>query len=113
MIKLECILRPEKFEAVREALSNFGVKGMTVSQVMGCGLQKGHTERYRGTELTINLLPKVKVEIVTTDDQVDELVKIIRSVGTNGKVGDGKIFIVPVRDAIRMRTGENGDNALL
>ncbi|MDD3024799.1 MAG: P-II family nitrogen regulator [Syntrophomonadaceae bacterium] len=112
MIKLECILRTEKFEPVREALSKFGIKGMTVSQVMGCGLQKGHAEKYRGAELTINLLPKIKVEIVTTDDHVEELVKLIRSVGMTGAVGDGKIFIVPIRDAIRMRTGESGDDAL-
>lgn len=112
MVKLECILRPEKFEPVREALSNFGVKGMTVSQVMGCGLQKGHTQFYRGTELSVTLLPKMKLEIVTTDDRVDEIVKIIRSVGVTGNIGDGKIFIAPIKDAIRMRTGETGNEAL-
>jgi len=112
MVKLECILRPEKFEPVREALSKFGIKGMTVSQVMGCGLQKGHSEYYRGTELSVNLLPKVKLEIVTTDNRVDELVKVIRSTGVTGNIGDGKIFITPIKDAIRMRTGESGNEAL-
>ena len=112
MIKLECILRPEKFEPVREALSDFGVKGMTVSQVMGCGLQKGHTEYYRGAELSVNLLPKVKLEIVTTDERAGEIIKVIRSKGVTGNIGDGKIFVTPVKDAIRMRTGESGDDAL-
>ena len=113
MIKLECILRPEKFEPVREALSKFGVKGMTVSQVMGCGLQKGHSEFYRGTEVSVSLLPKMKLEIVTTDDRADEIIKIIRSVGVTGNIGDGKIFITPIKDAIRMRTGETGNDALV
>jgi len=112
MVKLECILRPEKFEPVREALSKFGVKGMTVTQVMGCGLQKGHTQYYRGTELSVSLLPKMKLEIVTIDDRVEEIVKIIRSVGVTGNIGDGKIFVAPIKDAIRMRTGETGDDAL-
>ncbi|MEA4927033.1 MAG: P-II family nitrogen regulator [Syntrophomonadaceae bacterium] len=112
MVKLECILRPEKFEPVREALSNFGVKGMTVSQVMGCGLQKGHTQFYRGTEVSVTLLPKMKLEIVTTQDRVEDIVKLIRSVAVTGNIGDGKIFIAPINDAIRMRTGETGHDAL-
>jgi nitrogen regulatory protein P-II 1 len=112
VVKLECILRPEKFEPVREALSSFGVKGMTVSQVMGCGLQKGHTQYYRGTEVSVTLLPKMKLEIVTTEEQVQEIVKIIRSVAVTGNIGDGKIFIAPISDAIRMRTGETGNDAL-
>jgi nitrogen regulatory protein P-II 1 len=113
MVKLECILRPEKFEPVREALSDFGVKGMTVTQVMGCGLQKGHTQFYRGTELSVTLLPKIKIEIVTTDELVQELVKVIRSVAVTGNVGDGKIFVAPISDSIRMRTGETGNDALI
>jgi len=112
MVKLECILRPEKFEPVREALSKFGVKGMTVTQVMGCGLQKGHTQYYRGTELSVSLLPKMKLEIVTTDDRVEEIIKVVRSVGVTGNIGDGKIFVAPIKNAIRMRTGETGDDAL-
>jgi nitrogen regulatory protein P-II 1 len=113
MVKLDCILRPEKFEPVREALSEFGIKGMTVSQVMGCGMQKGHTQFYRGTELSVTLLPKVKIEIVTTDERVQEIVKLIRSVAVTGNVGDGKIFISPISDSIRMRTGETGNDALV
>ncbi len=113
MIKIECIMRPEKFDSVREALSDFGVKGMTVSQVMGCGLQKGHTESYRGAELKVKLLPKVKIEIVTTEALAEEMIKVIRSIAVTGKVGDGKIFISEIKNAIRMRTGESGEEALL
>ncbi len=113
MVKLECILRPEKFEPVREALSEFGIKGMTVTQVMGCGLQKGHTQFYRGTEVSVTLLPKIKIEIVTTNELVQEVVKVIRSVAVTGNIGDGKIFIAPINDSIRMRTGETGNDALL
>ena len=113
MVKLECILRPEKFEPVREALSEFGIKGMTVTQVMGCGLQKGHTQYYRGTEVSVTLLPKIKIEIVTTNEMVQEVVKVIRSVAVTGNIGDGKIFIAPISDSIRMRTGETGNDALL
>lgn len=112
MVKLECILRPEKFEKVREALSEFGVKGMTVSQVMGCGLQKGHSEYYRGTEVSVNLLPKVKLEIVTLDERLDDLIRIIRQHGVTGKIGDGKLFTLPVQDAVRLRTGDSGEAAL-
>ncbi len=112
MTKIECILRPEKFEQVKEALSKFGVRGMTVSQVMGCGLQKGRTEIYRGTEISINLLPKIKLEIVTIDNRVDELVKIITETARTGAIGDGKIFVYAVQNAIRVRTGETGDKAL-
>jgi len=110
--KIECILRPEKLEPVKEALSKFGVRGMTVSQVMGCGLQKGRTEIYRGTEISINLLPKIKLEIVTIDNRVDELVKIITETARTGAIGDGKIFVYAVQNAIRVRTGETGDKAL-
>jgi nitrogen regulatory protein P-II 1 len=113
MVKLECIVRPEKFEPVREALSEFGIKGMTVSQVMGCGMQKGHTQFYRGTELSVTLLPKIKLEIVTTDDRVQDIVKLIRSVAVTGNIGDGKIFISPINDSIRMRTGETGNDSLI
>ncbi len=112
MTKIECILRPEKLEPVKEALSKFGVRGMTVSQVMGCGLQKGRTEIYRGTEISINLLPKIKLEIVTIDNRVDELVKIITETARTGAIGDGKIFVYAVQNVIRVRTGETGDKAL-
>lgn len=112
MKKIECILRPGKLEDVKDALSDFGVVGMTVMQVMGCGLQKGRKEVYRGTELTINLLPKVKMEIVVKDQDADEIVKLITKTALTGAIGDGKIFISPVENAVRIRTGETGEKAL-
>lgn len=112
MIKIECILRPEKLEKVKSSLFEFGIRGMTISQVKGCGLQKGHNEFYRGVEVNINLLPKVKLEIVTTDDRADDLIKIIRQSAYTGSIGDGKIFLYPLKDAVRVRTGETGQQAL-
>ncbi|MFZ5631977.1 MAG: P-II family nitrogen regulator [Bacillota bacterium] len=112
MKKIECILRPGKLEEVKEALNRYGVQGMTVMQVMGCGLQKGRREVYRGTELTINLLPKVKIEVVVRDQYVNDVVGLIREAAITGQIGDGKIFISPVDDAIRIRTGETGDEAV-
>lgn len=112
MKKIECILRPSKLEDVKEALTVFGIKGMTVSQVMGCGLQKGRKEVYRGTELTVNLLPKVKLEIVVVDKDVEKVLSIITSTARTGEIGDGKIFVYPVDTAVRIRTGESGDNAV-
>ena len=112
MKKLELIIRPEKLEDVKEVLDKAGVYGMTVSMVSGCGHQKGRKEIYRGTEYNINLLPKLKMELVVKDDIVDILVqKVIRTVKT-GEVGDGKIFVYPVEDAVRIRTGECGENAI-
>lgn len=112
MKKLEIIIRAEKLEDLKQSLNNIGIKGMTVSTVMGCGNQKGRTEIYRGTEITINLLHKVKVEIIVSDSSVDKIVKVIRSNINTGTVGDGKIFIYNVENAIRIRTGEDGENAL-
>lgn len=112
MTKIECILRPGKLEDVKDALGRFGVHGMTVSQVIGCGLQKGRTEVYRGTEYSINLLPKIKVEIVIADRLVDEVVKLISTAARTGEIGDGKIFICPVENAVRIRTGETGESAI-
>lgn len=112
MTKLECLLRPDRFEHVKEALTRYGVKGMTITQVMGCGLQKGHTEIYRGAEYNISLLPKVKLEVVVRDHQVQEVTDIIRHAAHTGQIGDGKIFIYPIADAIRIRTGETGDAAI-
>ncbi|GAW91963.1 P-II family nitrogen regulator [Calderihabitans maritimus] len=112
MKKIECILRPSKFEEVKEALGEFGIHGMTVTNVIGCGLQKGKTEVYRGSTYTINLLPKVKIEIVTTDELVEKVVEIIRAKAATGEIGDGKIFIYPVENAIRIRTGEVGEEAI-
>ncbi|MCL6478417.1 MAG: P-II family nitrogen regulator [Peptococcaceae bacterium] len=112
MKKIECILRPGKLEEVKEALNKYGVHGMTVMQVMGCGLQKGRREVYRGTELTINLLPKVKIEVVVQDQYVNDVVDLIRKAAITGQIGDGKIFVSTVDNAIRIRTGETGDDAV-
>lgn len=113
MVKIEAILRPNMFEQIKDALDKFGVRGMTVMQVMGCGLQKGRTEVYRGTEFTINLLPKIKLEIATTDDMADQIVKIICEKARTGNIGDGKIFVSRLDNAVRVRTGETGDQALI
>lgn len=112
MTKIECILRPGKLEEVKDALGRFGIKGMTVSQVLGCGLQKGRKEIYRGQEYSINILPKVKVEMVLHDDDVDKVVDIIIKAARTGEIGDGKIFVYPVSEAIRIRTGEKGNDAI-
>ena len=112
MKKVECVIRPGKLEELKDALDRFGVHGMTVSQVVGCGLQKGRTEIYRGQEYQINLLPKVKVEIVVRDSWVDKVVNIISDSCRTGEIGDGKIFIMPIENVIRIRTGERGDDAL-
>ncbi len=112
MKKLEVITRPEKLEDVKELLNNSGIYGMTVGMVSGCGLQKGRKEVYRGTEYTINLLPKVKIEIVVKDAVVEELVDgLVKKVKT-GEVGDGKIFVYDVHDAVKIRTGERGEKAI-
>jgi Nitrogen regulatory protein PII len=112
MKKLEVITRPEKLEDVKDLMNNSGVYGMTASMVSGCGLQKGRKEIYRGTEYTINLLPKVKVEIVVKDSMVEELIEgLVKKIKT-GEVGDGKIFIYDVQDAIKIRTGECGEKAI-
>jgi len=112
MKKLEIIIRAEKMESLKQALDEIGIKGMTVVAVMGCGNQKGRLEIYRGTEITLNLLHKLKIEIVIADDLVDKVVKKTRDVVGTGKVGDGKIFIFNVENAIRIRTGEEGDAAI-
>lgn len=112
MKKLEVIIRPEKLEDLKDLFNKLGVFGMTVSMVSGCGLQKGRKEVYRGTEYSINLLPKVKVEIVVKDELVDELVEGIVKTAKTGQVGDGKIFIADVEDAVRIRTGERGEKAI-
>lgn len=112
MKKIECIIRPAKLEEVKEALGKFGIQGMTVTHVIGCGLQQGKTEVYRGSEFTVNLLPKVKVEIIIPDSRVEETVRIITGTAKTGQIGDGKIFIYPVENAIRIRTGESGEEAI-
>ncbi|MFZ5642617.1 MAG: P-II family nitrogen regulator [Bacillota bacterium] len=112
MKKIECILRPSKLEEVKESLNQYGVHGMTVMQVMGCGLQKGRKEVYRGTELTINLLPKVKIEIVVKDSIVEDVIGLLRKSAMTGQIGDGKIFVSTVDNVVRIRTGETGESAI-
>ncbi|MHB1419454.1 MAG: P-II family nitrogen regulator [Bacillota bacterium] len=112
MKKVECIIRPEKFDDLKDALGRMDIRGMTVSQVAGHGLQKGRKEVYRGQEFTINLLPKIKVEMVIPDRWLDDVVRVICQSVATGEVGDGKIFISSVEQAIRIRTGEKGEDAL-
>ncbi|MFK5913455.1 MAG: P-II family nitrogen regulator [Woeseiaceae bacterium] len=112
MKKIEAIIKPFKLDDVREALSDIGVTGMTASEVKGFGRQKGHTELYRGAEYVIDFLPKVKVEIVISDDQVDASIEAITKAAHTGKIGDGKIFVSDVAQVIRIRTGEEGDAAI-
>lgn len=112
MKKLECVIRPGKLEKVKEALGEFGIKGMTVTNVIGCGLQQGKTEVYRGNTYTINLLPKVKLEIVVPDDNVDKVIDIILNNARTGEIGDGKIFVYDILNAVRIRTGESGESAV-
>lgn len=112
MKKVEAVVRPEMVETVKTIVDSVGAGGMTVSSVMGCGAQKGKKEMYRGTEMMINLLHKVKVEIVVPDSMVEQLVDELTRAIRTGAVGDGKIFILPVEEVIRIRTGERGDDAL-
>ncbi len=112
MKKIEAIIKPFKLDDVREALSDIGVTGMTVSEVKGFGRQKGHTELYRGAEYVVDFLPKVKMEIVLADDQVDACIEAITKAAHTGRIGDGKIFVSPRERAIRIRTGEDGEAAI-
>jgi len=110
--KIEAIIKPFKMEDVREALSEIGVEGMTVSEVKGFGRQKGHTEIYRGSEYTVDFLPKVKLEIVLADDLASRAVDVITQAAKTGKIGDGKVFVTEVEQAIRIRTDERGADAV-
>src|SRR3954465_2464105 len=112
MKKIEAIIKPFKMEDVKEALSEIGVEGMTVSEVKGFGRQKGHTEIYRGSEYTVDFLPKVKFEIVIADDRVQRAVDAIVAAAKTGKIGDGKVFVLPMEDAVRIRTEERGESAI-
>jgi len=112
MLKVEAVIRPHMLDAVKIALSELGVRGMTVTDVRGAGKQKGFTQHYRGAEYTVNLIQKVKLEIVVTDDQARPVAEALAASARTGEIGDGKIFIVPVVDAIRIRTGEDGDTAV-
>ena len=109
---IKAIIKPFKLEEVKEALAEIGIEGMTVSEVKGFGRQKGHTEIYRGSEYTVDFLPKVKLETVVSDDLVAKVVDAIVSAAQTGKIGDGKLFIIPIEEAVRIRTGEKGDEAL-
>ena len=112
MKKIEAIIKPFKLEEVKDALAEVGVEGMTVCEVKGFGRQKGHTEIYRGSEYTVDFLPKIKVEIVLPDNRADAAVQAVIKAAKTGKIGDGKIFVTPISEAIRIRTEEKGENAI-
>ena len=112
MKKIEAIIKPFKLEEVKDALAEIGVEGMTVTEVKGFGRQKGHTEIYRGSEYTVDFLPKIKIEVVVTDSIVESAVTAVVKAAKTGKIGDGKVFVSPVSEAIRIRTAESGDKAV-
>ena len=112
MKKIEAIIKPFKLDEVREGLSEVGITGLTVTEVKGFGRQKGHTELYRGAEYVVDFLPKIKVEVVLTDDQVDLAVEAIIKAARTGKIGDGKIFVMPMEQVVRIRTGESNEAAI-
>ena len=112
MKKIEAIIKPFKLEEVKEALADLGIEGMTVSEVKGFGRQKGHTEIYRGSEYTVDFLPKIKIEVVIADSALDGALSAIVKSAKTGKIGDGKVFVSPVEEAIRIRTDESGDKAI-
>ncbi len=112
MKKIEAIIKPFKLDEVKEALQAVGVQGMTVSEVKGFGRQKGHTELYRGAEYVVDFLPKVRIDIIVNDADVQKVVDAIQKASKTGRIGDGKIFVTPVEEVIRIRTGETGNNAI-
>ena len=112
MKKIEAIIKPFKLDEIKEELQEIGIQGLTVTEAKGYGRQKGHTELYRGAEYVIDFLPKVKIEVVVSDDIAARVVETIRSVAHTGRIGDGKIFVLNVEEAVRVRTGETGDQAL-
>ncbi|MEW6518449.1 MAG: P-II family nitrogen regulator [Desulfurivibrio sp.] len=112
MKKIEAIIKPFKLDDVKDALNQLGVKGMTLTEVKGYGRQKGHKEIYRGAEYVVDFIPKVKLELIVSNDQVGEIVEVIRKAALTGKIGDGKIFVLPVEEVIRVRTGETGEDAI-
>jgi len=112
MKKIEAIIRPGKLDSVKDALGSHGVNGLTVTQVIGCGKQKGNTQIYRGVEFTVHLIPKVKIEIVVMDQFVDEVIAVLTKEARTGEIGDGKIFVSAVENAITIRTGATGEQAL-
>jgi nitrogen regulatory protein P-II 1 len=112
MKKIEAIIQPHKLDEVKQALIGIGVDGITVSEVRGHGRQKGHTETYRGAEYTVDLLPKVKLEIFVPDSRSEQIVEALRAAASSGKIGDGKIFVSSIEEAVRIRTGDRGEGAL-
>ena len=112
MKKVEAVIKPFKLDEVKDKLNEIGIKGITVSEVKGFGRQKGHTELYRGAEYVVDFLPKIKLEIVITDNQLDEVVNAIIKSAQTGRIGDGKIFVTHLEDTIRIRTGERGEDAV-
>jgi len=112
MKKVEAIIKPFKLDEVKESLSGIGIQGLTVTEVKGFGRQKGHTELYRGAEYVVDFLPKVKLEIIVKDESVASVVAAIEKAAKTGRIGDGKIFVLPVEEVVRIRTGERGDQAL-
>jgi len=112
MKKVEAIIKPFKLDEVKEALSSVGIQGLTVTEVKGFGRQKGHTELYRGAEYVVDFLPKIKLEIAVGDEDVDKVIEAIREAANTGRIGDGKIFVLPMDEVIRIRTGERGTEAV-
>ena len=112
MKKIEAIIKPFKLDDVKEALNGIGIQGMTISDVKGYGRQKGHKEIYRGAEYVVDFIPKIKVEIVIEDDRVEQVMQTIQDAANTGKIGDGKIFVVSIEEAVRVRTGERGKDAI-
>ena len=112
MQKVEAVIKPFKLDEVKEALNAIGVQGITVSEVKGFGRQKGHTELYRGAEYVVDFLPKIKLEVVAADDLVPKIVSTIQTAANTGRIGDGKIFVLPVLEAVRIRTGDRGEDAI-
>jgi nitrogen regulatory protein P-II 1 len=112
MRKIEAVIKPFKLDEVKEALHGIGIQGMTVTEVRGFGRQKGHTELYRGAEYVVDFLPKIKLEIAVTDEMVDKVIEAIVGAANTGRIGDGKIFVLPMEEVIRIRTGERGPDAV-
>ncbi len=112
MKKIQAIIKPFKLDDVKDALTEIGIKGMTISEVKGYGRQKGHTEIYRGAEYVVDFIPKVNIEIVVTSDMVDQVIDTIRNAANTGKIGDGKIFVIPIERIVRVRTGEEDHDAV-
>ena len=112
MKKIDAVIQPFKLEDVKQALIDIGIDGMTISEVRGHGRQKGHTEVYRGAEYNVDLIPKVRIELVVPESRLDEVVGVLSKAARTGKIGDGKIFVFPIEDAIRIRNGEHGEGAL-